>query len=335
MSTDLQDLLREGLDRLTAGTTVPDGLVGRAQQRNRQRRIKIRAAIAASTALAAAAVTVSLTATGSQPSNAPVRTQTIADIATRTEQALAATADHGNAIQVIRQSGSGVPFKLSALGMGGSLEHPGPIPVLPRVLSTVTAQYVTSWTYHGLYLQEGFSAAGRLVFVNSTGGLTKRQSSENYGAAYPVRVSWRTVIRGASGLGGLPALSCQNVGPSGYPSWQASISKSLSCGLYYLSGRQWVDGVDAMTLVSRPRLGGGLFRSTIWVNPATYLPVRTSLVTLSGPGRGQHLVNDFRFLPPTEANLAALHAAIGRAAIPAAFRRLHLNVLLLAVAGGM
>ena len=45
MSTDLQDLLREGLDRLTAGATAPDGLVGRAQQHNRQRRTKIRAAI--------------------------------------------------------------------------------------------------------------------------------------------------------------------------------------------------------------------------------------------------------------------------------------------------
>jgi hypothetical protein len=337
MSTDLQDLLREGLDRLTADVSVPDGLVGRAQGHNRQRRIRVRAAIAAGTAVAAAAaaVTVSLAATGNKPSNAPVRTQTIADVATRTERALAAAANQGNAIQVIRQSNSGAPFTLQPLGMGGSLEHPPPNPVLPRVLSNVTAQYLTSWTYHGLYLQEGISAAGRLVFVNSIGGLTRRLSGENYGAAYPLRVSWRTVTRGTSGLGPAPPMSCQQVAPSQYPSWQATISKSLSCGLYYLSGRQWVDGVDAMTLVSRPRFGGGLFRSTIWVNPATYLPVRTSLVTLSGPGRGQHLVNDFRFLPPTKANLAALHAAVRRAAIPATFRRLHLNVLLLAGAGGV
>ena len=62
--------------------------------------------------------------------------------------------------------------------------------------------------------------------------------------------------------------------------------------------------------------------------------MRTSLVTLSGPGRGQHLVYDFRFLPPTKANLAALHATIRRAAIPATFRRLHLKVVLLAGATG-
>ena len=168
--------------------------------------------------------------------------------------------------------------------------------------------------------------------MNSTGGI--RPLPENYGAAYPVRASWRTVIRGVSGLGQAPALTCQQAVPREYPSWRATISKALSCGLYYLSGQQRVDGVDAMTLVSRPRLGGGLFRSTIWVDPATYLPVRTSLVTLSGPARGQHLVYDFRFLPPTKANLAALHAAIRRAAIPATFRRLHLKVVLLAGATG-
>ena len=161
MNTDLQDLLREGLDRLTAGASVPDGLVGRAQQHNRRRRIKVRAAIAAGTAVAAAAaaVTVGMAAGQKTPGSAPVRTQTIADVATRTEQALAAATDHGNAIQIIRGSGPGVTFKLQAFGLGGSLEHPPPTPVLPRVLSTVTAQYLTSWTYHGLHLQEGFSAA--------------------------------------------------------------------------------------------------------------------------------------------------------------------------------
>lgn len=287
---------------------------------------------------AAAAVTVSLTISRTGPPGAPVRTQTIADVATRTEQALAAAANQGNAIQVIRESGPAVTFRLSPLGMGGTLEHPPPTPVLPAVLRNVTARSMTSWTYRGLYLQEGLSATGGLVFVNATGPITLRSGKQvlgNYGAAYPVRVRWRTVVQGTSGIGPLPPLSCQHVAPSGYPSWRATISKSLSCGLYYLSGRQRVDGVDAMTLVSRPRFGGNLFRSTIWVNPATYLPVRTSLITLSGPGRGQRLTLDFRFLPPTKANLAVLHAAIRRAALPATFRPLRLNVVLLAGTTGM
>ena len=65
MSTDLQDLLREGLDRLTADAACRTGWsAGPAAQPAAP--IRIRAAIAAGTAVAAAAaaVTVSLTATG-------------------------------------------------------------------------------------------------------------------------------------------------------------------------------------------------------------------------------------------------------------------------------
>ena len=338
MSTDLQDLLREGLDRLTAGATVPNELVGRAQRRNRQRRIKIRAAIAASTAVAAAAaaVTVSLAASGNQPSSAPVRTQTIADIASHAERALAAAADQGNTIQVVEESGRNVTFGLNAFSQSGSFENPGPTPVLPSVLSKVTAQRLVSWTYHGLYLQEGLSAAGRLVFINVNGGVAThsgRVVDENYGAAYPVRVRWRTVLHGVSGTP--PATPrCQGAVPSAYPSWHATIAKALSCGLYHLSGRQQVDGVAAMTLVSGPRLDP-LFRSTIWIDPTTYLPLRTSMTILSGPDRGRQLTDDFRILPPTIANLAALHAAIRRAPIPATFRKLPPTVVLLAGATGM
>ena len=283
MSTDLQDLLREGLDRLTVGATVPDGLVGRAQQHNRQRRIRIRAAIAAGTAVAAAAaaVTVSLAASGNQPSNAPVRTQTIADVASRTEQALAAAVDQGKAIQVTRMSSRNMPFGLTVVGPQGGPQYPSPTQRLPGAHAAVTAQSMMSWQYRDLYLQEGFSAAGRLVFVNANGPITLRSGKQvegNYGAAYPVHVRWRTVFGGVSGPA--PGLSCQNF-PSEYPSWRASISKALSCGLYRLSGRQWVDGVDAMTLVAEPRGMG--FRDTMWVDPSTYLPVRTSVTFLSGP----------------------------------------------------
>jgi hypothetical protein len=322
MSTDLQDMLAEGLDRLTASARVPDGLVGRAQRHNRQRRIKIRAAIAAGTAVAAAAaVTVSLAATGNQASNAPVRTQTIADVATRTERALAAAVDQGKAIQVTRISGRNMPFGLTAIGpQGAATSYPSPTQRLPGAHAAVTAQYMMTWQYHDLYLQEGFSATGRLVFVNANGPTTLRSGKQveaNYGAAYPVHVRWRSVFRGTSGPAPVP--NCQTY-LSEFPSWRATITKALSCGLYHLSGRQWVDGVDAMTLVAQPRGMG--FRDTIWVDPATYLPVRRHVTFLSGPDRGRQLVTDFRFLPPTRANLAALHAAVRRAPIPATFRLL-------------
>jgi hypothetical protein len=199
---------------------------------------------------------------------------------------------------------------------------------LPGAHAVVTGQYMESWQYHDLLLQEGFSAAGRLVFVNAFGPVRLRSGKQvpgNYGAAYPVHIRWHTILGGVSGPG--PGLSCQDGFPSGYPSWHATIAKALSCGLFRLAGRQYVDGVDAMRLAGQPQYG---IRETLWINPATYLPVRLS-ATLSGrPGPSQQVVTDFRFLPPTRANLAALHAAIRRAPIPITFRLLPARYTVLA-----
>ncbi len=100
--------------------------------------------------------------------------------------------------------------------------------------------------------------------------------------------------------------------------------------MFRLGGRQYVDGVDAMKLVAGPRFP---FRATLWVNPATYLPVRLSATLPAGPGRSEQVVSDFQFLPPTKANLARLHAAIRRAPIPAMFRLLPPKYVILA--GGL
>src|SRR5580693_4926936 len=335
MSTDLQDLLREGLDRLTAGATAPDGLVGRAQQHNRQRRTKIRAAIAAGTAVAAAAaaVTVSLAATGSKPGSAPVHTQTIADVATRTERALVAAIDKGKAIQVERATGRNLTFGLTLVVQSGPPSQLGVVSVPPDGLGQVTAQQEVTWRYRDVFMEQGLSASGRLVYVNSNSlvaGPSGKRVPENYGAAFPARIRWRTAIGGVSGPG--PGLNCQNV-PSPYPSWPASITKALSCGLFTLGGRQQMDGVNAMTLLSRPQRGED-FRLALWVNPATYLPVRMSVTYQPGSARAQQLVYDFRFLPPTPANLAQLRAAIRHGRIPASFRRLPSKYLVLAGGNG-
>ena len=292
----------------------------------------IRSAVAAGTVVAAvaAAVTVTLAAGGGRgPGSAPVRAQTIAVVASRTERALAAAVDQGKAIQEVQASGRGVTFGLTALNMNYTLETPGSA-VVPGVLRDVTAQRLVSWTYRGLYLQEGYSATGRLVFHNTNNEVTLRsgrQVTEQYGAAYPARTRWHTILRGRSGP--LPPLTCQDDWfPMAYPSWRASITKVLSCGSFYLGGQQRVDGVEAMTLISKPQPGLDI-RETIWVDPSTYLPVRLSVAFLHPHGRSSQLVEDFRWLEPTKANLAALQAAIRQATIPAGYRILPANYLLL------
>ncbi len=160
-----------------------------------------------------------------------MRTQTIADVATRTEQALAAAANQGKAIQVVRTSGRNVTFGLTVLGPNGALGYPSPTQRLPGARAAVTAQRLMSWTYRDLYLQEGFSAAGA--------GLRQRQrphhpalreaGSGELRGGVPRARPLATVFGGVSGPA--PKPSCQSL-PSAYPSWRAIISKALSCGLH-------------------------------------------------------------------------------------------------------
>jgi len=323
MTSDIQQLLREGLDRLTAGATTPSGLVGQAVQRNHRRRVTIYAATAAGAALAVALaviVTVGFTRGGRPPSPAGPA-QSIADVDTRTERALAAEAARGKAIQEVLFSGRHETFGLTVLNQSHT-PNSGGSAVVPGVLSRVTAQRMVSWTYRGLQLREGFSATGQLVFSSTVNTVTTRsgkQRLEAYGAAYPARTRWRTVIRGLPGP--LPRLTCQTVLAQLFVrAWRVTIPKALTCGVFYLAGRQQVGGVSAMAFIAKPQ--PGIARLELWIDPATYLPVRLDATFAAGHGARSQLRRDYRWLPPTRANLAALRAAIRRARIPPSFRQL-------------
>jgi hypothetical protein len=93
--------------------------------------------------------------------------------------------------------------------------------------------------------------------------------------------------------------------------WKEIFQAGLACGMFTVAGRQWVDGVDAIKLTGHKQAAG----ATIWVDPGSYLPVRlTGRVQLIGGRAGKQdtgtLTIDFRWLPPTRANLAELTAPI-------------------------
>jgi hypothetical protein len=103
---------------------------------------------------------------------------------------------------------------------------------------------------------------------------------------------------------------------------RATILKALSCSeLFALDGHQQVDGVNAIKLIMKPPPGLRV-RETLWLDPSTYLPLRTSTAFLSPHGQVSLLVQGYRWLPPTKANLAALHAAMHRATIRPRYRAL-------------
>ncbi len=117
-------------------------------------------------------------------------------------------------------------------------------------------------------------------------------------------------------------LTCAHALPgAATPHLRATVLKAVSCKLFALDGNQQIDGVSAIRLVMKPPPGLRA-RETLWLDPSTYLPLRTSTAFLSSRGRVSLLVQDYRWLPPVRANLAALHVAIQRATIPPGFRAL-------------
>jgi hypothetical protein len=120
---------------------------------------------------------------------------------------------------------------------------------------------------------------------------------------------WRASLPGLAGPAGPsgssycgPAVQLQ---PGPGNGWPAFIRGELNCGEYAVDGRQWIGGIDAIKITGN----GGL--DTLWVNPATYLPVRI-VVTL----RKVQIQTDFGWLAPTPANLAKLNVTV-----PAGFRQ--------------
>jgi hypothetical protein len=317
MSRNVEELLRQGLDRATADAEVPATLLRRARHHNRRRREAIAGALAAGGAAIAAAATFAATAAPGVSANG-LHGQTINYVTTRAERALSRL-DQSHAIEIdtitVRNSYIGLTAQTTAAN-GQNNVNPQPSTGLSRVRATREVRY----TYDGLQLSQGFSSTGQLVFSSTYGPVTTGSGKsvlEAYGAAYPVRTQWHTALTG-SGPNWADPLTCSNAGFS-YPDWQQSISKALSCHLFRLGGYHEVNGIDALSLV---RTFPGVGTVIMAVDPTTYLPVR---ITSDLPGwSGRRIVetSNLSWLTPIRANLATLHAAERRGAIPTGFREL-------------
>ena len=314
MSTDIADLLQETIDRLTEGERIPDGLAERAFRRHRQRRLALGTAAATGTAVAAAAAVFVATAmTGGVPHRGGIlRAQTAAYVASRTERALTAAA-HGGAIEridVTRRS-ENLDVVLA--------EHHGGTTVL-RNVPGLSAGRTVFWWYRGRHRAQALMADGKPLFDLGTIGRTGRQSPARYALIdYPAKTWLRNFSLAAQPV---PLPYQSRKGPCPEPvdpeatvsaapaAWTAMIRKALSCGDFRLDGRQWIGGMHAIKIVSSPRLVRQLalfapISGTLWVDPATFLPVMVRWTWPHGT-----LAASFRWLPPTRANLAALSVQI-------------------------
>jgi hypothetical protein len=304
MDTEFENVVADSLRWRAEAVTIPPGLTGMASRecrRRRQRQFAFRAALCTGTAVVTAAAVVATIGTGARQA-LPARTT--AYVISRTEEALAANASRS--IQYVRASSSSNTSVVIS-------------PVPSAGFTFLEQLHTTDWYYGSTSRTAAYGANGKLVYDL---GVTNRTSRTTTLALldYPDK-TWQQFILHEEGHGSAPSQRCapawpglSNFTPSAGWSWANQVRNALGCGLYAAAGRQIVDGVDAIKLTATAKNGlAGFVRDTIWVNPSTYLPVRILVIT---KGPRTWLQYDFRWLPPSSANLAKL-----RVRIPAGFRR--------------
>jgi hypothetical protein len=270
-----------------------------AARRPRRRAVRWRFSIAAASTLAAAvAGLVAALLTGS-PAVRPAGPAETTAFVTRVEHAVAAA-----------QQQNMVAYTRVVLPAGSRIRlGPGSMAAGPGVSSGPTAGVLVTRSYHGTSTTSGFTLAGELVFateISTAAGGKQTQVTVTYQNA----TWWRAAAPAAASASAPPPLACGpgiTIGPGG---WLAFAGNELHCGEFAQAagaatakpGRQRVDGIEAVRLTGR----GG----TVWVDPATYLPVQ---VVVGGLKPAQI---DFRWLSPNAANLAQLSVRV-----PAGFQR--------------
>lgn len=312
MSTDVEDLLREGMERFTADLRAPAGLACRIARRRQRRRLAVRSLTGAGMALTAGAVALAVVVLPSPPRSGIDLT---ADVVKHVNSALTA-ADPGDIAQMSVTTTSASPYAGKT--------------------TTTTAEewsYGDQWrsvTYsspgHPLY-DEGYTASARsavYTLVNySTRTWTKRPGLGRPAAATPF--STLPASRGCRpAIGAFPLLYKFGLPGIGLPAatLPSTVARSLrtavACGTLTTAGRQQIDGIETIKLTSRP---GSFISETIWVSPSTYLPVRVVARSASGAPAVQQTA-DITWLPPTAQNLAKLAVPI-----PAGFRQVSFSAV--------
>jgi len=302
MSTDVEDLLREGMERFTADLRAPAGLTCQIARRRRRRRLALRsvtggvAVLAAGAAALAVIVLPRVNGTGQPAVDA-------AYIVKNVSNALNATAPGTIAQMTVTTSGGPTGTTTAEEWSNGEqwrsvlYSSPGH-PVYDEGYSTTTGYTLVSYLTKTWARQPGL---GR-PFALPASVLPGKPACAPAIGAFPVLFRL-----------GLPGTSSS---ASSLPTTVATaLRTAVSCGSLTVAGRQTVDGTETIKLTSRP---GSLISETIWVSPSSYLPVRVVTRSAAGLPPVQQTA-DFTWLQPTAQNLAKLTVPI-----PAGFREVPL-----------
>jgi hypothetical protein len=307
MNTDIEALLREGMERFTDELRAPAGLTRRAARR-RRRRLALRSAATAAAALTASVVAL---AAAGVPGARHVGTEgpavDTAYVVKRVDNALSAAGSAQIAQVTVTTRSAPVPGGATVTTTAEEWSSGG------RWRSVTNSP-----AGHPVY-DQGVSSSSVYTLVNYQTRTWARQPGLGRPAApvppVPGPRGCQTVVAALPWLFG-PGLPGPGFSARSQPSAAASaLRAAISCGTLAVAGRQSVDGIEAIKLTSRP---GSLISETIWVSPGTYLPVRVVLRLAPGTAVLQRTA-DIAWLKPTAQNLARLTVPI-----PTGFRRVPL-----------
>ena len=298
MNGDVEELVREGLDRLAADVRVPAEMVARARTRVRRRKIAARAALACGTAAVTAAAVIAATGVGApRGTGGATNAHTTAYVIKRVQNALAAE----NFVIQGQATGS-----MTVSVHGHNVRS-----------SNGTSM---SWSYGNRSRFVEFTGrSSKLYLADGTaliGGKLTGAYVTYYDHKYSLHPLGQTHVQACSRTAqlelGAPAVTM--------PNWPAFIKAMLGCEAATVTGHARIGGVETTVIsgsIDVPLPKGYArtikearerVRYTLYVDSATYLPVRAygsdeTYGGANGPTVSASVTN-VQWLPPTAANIA-------------------------------
>jgi hypothetical protein len=290
MNTELEQRLRADMEQATQSLRVPPGLALKAYRHQHKRTMTIRAVTAAGAAAVLVAGTLAVAGVTGAFGRAPggPQTRATAYVISRVVRALSAA----GMANVVAHTRTVYPAGVTLQPTPGGLNGRGG----PGGSSARGGEYELLWADLHTTKLSAFTATGRRVFderfTTGNGSVTTTVVS------YPSHTWWtarspRPAVTGPASAGCLPGGGIRLAG--GRNAWPDFIRSQLACGAYTLAGRHAVGGVDALEIT------GNSGHLKLWVNAATYLPMRLETGGLQ---------TDFQWLPRTPASVAMLNVRV-------------------------
>ena len=180
---------------------------------------------------------------------------------------------------------------------------------------TTSGLRLEEWSY-GKQIRITSSCDSGKPLMDESANLTGLSKTTGLADVHSLTVDYsRSTWSNGTGIAPMTSATCgNNHGPETVAilldpqpaSIQSSVKEAVKVGAFKVIGHQQINGKDTIALQLGAQTGPSL-----WIDPSTYLPVRWTLPSVTGPhGATLHETADYAWLPVTAANLANLSVTI-------------------------